>query len=174
MPDKKTLYEGRVFSLVREQVTLPNGREAQLDIIEHPGAAAILPVSEDRALLLLKQYRHAAGGFIWEIPAGTLDPGESPEECAHRELIEETGHKAGNLEKLASVTPVPGYSTEVIHIYLATDLSPASQNLDPDEVLSVHRLSPKEVREMLWKNEITDAKTLLAIHLAGDRLFTSG
>jgi len=166
MSKVEELYRGRVFSLVRETVDLPNGRRANLDIIQHPGAAAMLPVTDDGLFLLLKQYRHAVGEFIWEIPAGTLNPDESPTECAYREMEEETGYKAAKLEKLAVITPVPGYSTERIHIFLATGLSPSAQKLDNDEVLTVHSFSPGQVWSMLEKGEIIDSKTLCALLLA--------
>jgi ADP-ribose pyrophosphatase len=164
------IYKGRVFSLVREIVDLPNGRRANLDIIQHPGAAAMLPVTDKGLVLLLKQYRHAAGGFLWEIPAGTLNPDESPQQCAYREIEEETGYRAEKMEKLAVITPVPGYSTEKIHIFLATGLTASTQNLDQDEVLTVHAFSQNQVWAMLEKGEITDAKTICALLLAKSTL----
>ena len=166
MSNIEEIYKGRVFSLVRESVDLPNGRRASLDIIRHPGAAAMLPVTADGLILLLKQYRHAAGGFLWEIPAGTLNPNESPQQCAFREIEEETGYRAKKMEKLAEITPVPGYSTEKIHIFLATDLTASTQNLDQDEILSVHAFSQNQVWAMLEKGEIADAKTICALLLA--------
>ncbi len=173
MPPSDLLHQGRVFALMRDCVLLPTGAEAVFEVIRHPGAAAILPVTEEGEILLLKQFRHAAGGEIWEIPAGTLSPGESPLECARRELIEETGFSAASFEPLFSIVPVPGYSDEVIHLFLATRLSPAAQNLDPDEVLSVHRIPAAQVLDMAHRGEIRDAKTLSALFLAGPRLGAS-
>lgn len=170
---RELLYTGRVFSLVREEVTLPGGRRTSMDVIRHPGASAILPVTAEGDLLLLRQYRHAMGGEIWEIPAGTLDPGETPEQCAARELIEETGFAAGKLTFLSAITPVPGYSTEVIHLFLATDLWPREGELDPDEVLTVHPMPVSRAYEMAFSGEISDAKTLAGLLLARRLLFTS-
>lgn len=171
--DTEEIHKGRVFSLMRERVVLPNGRETSYEVIRHPGAAAMLPVTEKGEILLLRQHRQAAGGEIWEIPAGTLNPGENPEECARRELIEETGFSAANMELLSSILPVPGYSDEVIHLFLATGLSPAVQNLDPDEVISVFPFAASRVFAMVDSGEIRDGKSLCALFLAGRRgLFT--
>ncbi|MEW5734469.1 MAG: NUDIX hydrolase [Thermodesulfobacteriota bacterium] len=171
---RELLYKGRVFSLMREAVTLPGGRVTRMDIIRHPGAAAMVPVTDAGDVLLLRQYRHAVGGYIWEIPAGTMDPGETPEECAARELVEETGFAAERLERLSSITPVPGYSSEVIHLFLATGLVPRTGDLDHDEVLTVHATPISKVYEMAATGEITDAKTLAGLLLARTALFTSG
>ncbi|HSO19836.1 MAG TPA: NUDIX hydrolase, partial [Desulfosarcina sp.] len=133
------IKKGRVFDFYVEQVTLPNGVDLEMEIVRHPGAAAVVPLTDDGAVLLLRQFRHAAGGYIWEIPAGTLEPGEDALSCAHRELAEETGYRARQLEKLTEITPLPAYSDERIHLYLATGLEKAHQDLDADELLSVHR-----------------------------------
>ena len=161
-----TLHEGRVFKLVRENVTLENGVTIDLDIIHHPGASAIVPLTENNTLLMIKQYRHATGGFIWEIPAGTLDPKETPLQCAKRELIEETGFSAKAWQKLGGITPLPGYSDERIHIFLATDLTPASQDLDMDEILHVHRVSFDNAVRMVHRGEIEDGKTIAGLFMA--------
>jgi len=161
-----TLHEGRVFSLVTENVTLENGVTIDLDIIRHPGASAIVPLTENNTLLMIKQYRHATGGFIWEIPAGTLDPDETPLQCAKRELIEETGFSAKAWQRLGEITPLPGYSDERIHIFLATDLTPASQDLDMDEILHVHEISFDEAVKMIQRGEIEDGKTISGLFMA--------
>ncbi len=172
LPDKPhagreiTLHQGRVFKLVRENLTLSNGVETELDVIRHPGAAAIVPFLDRNTLLLLKQYRHAAGGFIWEIPAGTIDSGESPLTCARRELMEETGFSAGHMEKLGEITPLPAYSDERIHIFTATDLTPSRQHLDQDEILDVHRVSFDDALLMVRDNQIQDAKTISGLFMA--------
>ncbi|MDL2269613.1 NUDIX hydrolase [Desulfosarcina sp. OttesenSCG-928-A07] len=171
VPHHATLIrKGRVFDFCSENVTLPNGRTMDMDMVRHPGAAAMVPVTDDGKVLLLKQYRYAAGGFIWEIPAGTLNPGEDPYTCAGRELIEETGYAAGNLEKLTEITPTPGYSDERIHIYLATGLTPSHQHLDPDEILSVHPVPLDEALAMVADSRIQDAKTIVGLYLASLRL----
>jgi len=162
--------KGRVFELFTENITLPNGVTIDMEVIRHPGASAIVPVMDDRSILLLKQYRHAVGGFIWEIPAGTLDPDEDEKTCAERELIEETGYKARQMEKLGVITPLPAYSDERIHIYLASGLTRASQNLDADELLSVHPIGLQRALEMINEGSIQDAKTIAGLHLAVNRL----
>mgnify|MGYP006424018107 CR=1 FL=1 len=163
---KTTLHEGRIFRLERENVMLENGVVTELDVIRHPGAAAIVPFSRQNTLLLIKQYRHAAGGFIWEIPAGTRDPGESALACAKRELIEETGFSARDWVELGEITPLPAYSDERIHIFGATDLTPSKQNLDEDEILDVHKILFEDALSMIRNNEIQDAKTISGLFMA--------
>ena len=162
--------KGRVFELYSENITLPNGITMDMEVIRHPGAAAIVPVTDDGCILLLNQYRHAVGGFIWEIPAGTLDPDEDEMTCARRELTEETGYIAHKLEKLGVITPLPAYSDERIHIYLATGLTRAAQNLDDDELLSVHPFTMQAALAMIGEGKIQDAKTIASLHLAFNRL----
>ena len=163
---KSVLHQGRVFSLTRENITLDNGATIDIDIIRHPGASAIVAVSDDNKVVLIKQYRHAVGGYIWEIPAGTLNPQESPLACANRELIEETGFSARNWQKLGEITPVPGYSDERIHLFLAKELSPAVQKLDHDEMLNVHPVPFEEAIEMIHSGKIQDAKSITGLMMA--------
>ena len=167
---RKTLYQGRVFTLIRENVTLDNGVTADMEFVAHPGATAIIAMLNESRVLLLKQYRHSLREYIWEIPAGTLDPQESVINCAKRELIEETGYSADQWQKLAEITPVPGYSDEHIHIYLATELQPAEQNLDKDEIINVHEVEYDEAIEMIKTGEIQDAKSIAGLFLAFNRL----
>jgi len=157
------LHTGRAFSFELENVTLDNGETVDLEIVRHPGAAAIVPFVGNDTLILLKQYRHAIGNYIWEIPAGTLDAGESPIDCAKRELIEETGYTAAQWDKLGEITPVPGYSDERIHIFLADRLTPAEQNLDSDEILEVHEVKLAEAVEMIYQGKIQDSKSISGI-----------
>lgn len=164
------IKKGRVFELYTENITLPNGCTMDMEIIRHPGAAAIVAVMDDQSILLLKQYRHAVGGFIWEIPAGTLDPNEDEMNCATRELTEETGYKARQMEKLGVIIPLPAYSDERIHLYLASGLTRAAQNLDADELLSVHPVGLQEALAMIADGSIHDAKTIAGLHLAANRL----
>ncbi len=161
-----TLHKGRVFTLLRENVTLDNGVTVDLDVIRHPGASAVVPKSDDNKLILLKQYRHAIGDYIWEIPAGTLDPDETYLECAQRELTEETGFSANKWRNLGEIIPVPGYSDERIRIFLATDLLPAWQNLDKDEVLAVHEIKMDDAMDMIRKGAILDGKTISGLFMA--------
>jgi ADP-ribose pyrophosphatase len=164
------IKKGRVFEFYTENITLPNGVNIDMEIIRHPGAAAIVPLMDDHTVLLLKQYRHAVGGFIWEIPAGTLDPREDADRCARRELTEETGYTARHFEKLAEIIPLPAYSDERIHLFLATGLTKAAQDLDADELLFVHPMDLKEALKMIARGEIQDAKTIAGLQIVAARL----
>ena len=161
-----TLHRGRVFRLNRENVTLAHGITVDLDIIRHPGASAMVPLSNNSTVVLIKQYRHAVGDFIWEIPAGTLDPDETPLECAKRELAEETGFLADEWQKIGEITPVPGYSDERIHLFIAASLNPTEQKLDEDEMLNVHEVELNNAIEMIYKGVIQDGKTIAGLFMA--------
>ncbi len=163
---RETLHRGRVFDLVRETVTLGTGITVDMDVIRHPGATAIVPLADAATLILLRQYRHAIARFIWEIPAGTLDPGEDPLQCARRELAEEAGYRARHWTPVGRIFPVPGYSDEQIHVYLARELSPVSRALDPDEILDVHPIPVAEAWQMIKDGRIQDGKTIAGLHLA--------
>ncbi|MFP4474065.1 MAG: NUDIX hydrolase [Desulfatibacillaceae bacterium] len=170
MSNREVIYEGRVFSVTRDKVTLPNGRHAALEVVRHPGAAAIVPLTEGNDVLLLKQYRHAAGGYIWEIPAGTLEESETALACAKRELVEETGHSSEVWEELTTIIPSPGYGDERITIFLARGLANGIDlDLDTDEVLEVHTIPLKRALEMVRSGEISDAKTVCGLFLASLR-----
>ena len=159
----KNIYKGRIVTLNLETVTLPNGATVELEIIRHPGAAAIVPLKDERTVVLIRQYRHAAGGFIYEIPAGKLHPGEDPRACAARELEEEIGYRVSSLELLASIFTAPGFADEVIHIYQGTGLTPGTQNLNPDEVLDVIELSLDRAIAMIHDGTIRDGKTIVGL-----------
>ncbi len=160
------VHRGRVFDFTTERVTLTNGVTVNMEIIRHPGAAAIVPLTAAGEVILLQQYRHAVGGSLWEIPAGTMDADDrTPLACARRELVEETGFSAASWRALGELTPVPGYSDERIHLFLARDLTPASQNLDADEIVAVHRLPLAAVRQMVFDGRITDAKTIAGLFM---------
>ena len=161
-----TLHQGRVFNLVKENYTLDNGVTSEMDFIQHPGAAAMVPMLNSTDVILIKQYRHALREFIWEIPAGTLDPEESPLNCAQRELIEEIGYSAADWQQLGTITPLPGCSDERIHIFLASDLRRAEQNLDDDELLKVHPLKLEKALQMILTGDISDGKTISGLYLA--------
>jgi len=164
--NRTTIHQGKVFELIRENVTLENGTTTDVEFIEHPGATAVIPFLDDKRIVLLKQYRHALKKYIWEVPAGTLDPREEIISCAKRELIEETGYSAGQWHRLGEITPVPGYSNERIHIFLATGLQPADQNLDEDEVIQVQAVDFLKAIEMIGDGEIQDAKSIAGLFLA--------
>ena len=160
-----TLYTGKIFDVVLERVTLPNGAVKDREIVRHPGAAAMVPLLDDGRVVLIKQYRHAVGEFVWEIPAGTLEPEEAPMACARRELVEETGYEAANLEKLTEILPAPGYTDEHIHIFLATGLKPVNQRLEDDEVLELQPTVLETALAMVAQGEIRDAKTIAGLFL---------
>ena len=159
-------YQGKAFRVRRDQVRLPDGQLTRLDIVEHIGAVTILPLDADGRIWFVRQYRHAAAQELLELPAGTLEPGEPPEACARREIREETGLAAGELHKLGEFFLAPGYSTEYMHVFLATDLRPDPLPGDQDEFLSVEALPVGKVFEMIARGEIQDAKTLAALLLA--------
>jgi ADP-ribose pyrophosphatase len=160
---KEIIYHGRVFDLTLENVSLPNGVSVEMEIIRHPGAAAIVPLTSNQEILMLKQYRHAIGTYWWEIPAGTFDGKEEPLACAQRELAEETGYTARIWEPLGKLTPVPGYSDERIHLFMARDLIPTAQHLDFDEIIEVRALPLDQVVAMIVDGRIEDAKSIAAV-----------
>ncbi|HZN04324.1 MAG TPA: NUDIX hydrolase [Candidatus Polarisedimenticolia bacterium] len=160
------VYAGRLLKIDRDRVLLPNGGTTELEMVRHPGAAAVVPFITDQEILLVRQFRYAAQGFIYEVPAGTLHQGEAPEACAAREVQEEVGHRAGTLQHLASIYTTPGFTDEVIHLYTARDLEPAAQKLDHDEVLTVERLPFAEALRMIRDGRIVDAKSICALMLA--------
>ena len=162
----REIYRGRVVQLFVDAVTLPNGAQTEIEVIRHPGAAAVVPLDWNGDVLLIKQYRHAAGGFIYEVPAGKLDAGETPEACAARELVEEAGVEVGLIDRLGSILTTPGFTDEVIHLFLARDLAPAAQRLDADEVLHVERVSLARALAMCVSGELRDAKSICALYLA--------
>jgi ADP-ribose pyrophosphatase len=161
-----TVHQGRVFSLIRESITLENGFCTDVEFVQHPGATAIVAMQGPGQVILLSQYRHSLRRYIWEIPAGTLDPQESVSACAKRELIEETGYAADEWQKLGEITPAPGYSDERIHIFLASRLRPAERNLDQDELIQVHSVDWAKAMEMITLGEIQDGKSISALFLA--------
>jgi len=165
MSKSKHVFTGKVLTLNIDTVTLPNGVTIDLEIVRHPGAAAVVPLKDSGTVVLIKQFRHAAGGFIYEIPAGKLHPGEDPLHCAARELEEEIGWIAGRLERLTSMLTAPGFTDEVIHIYKATGLTAGRQQLDRDEVLEVLEISLEEAIKMIEAGTIRDAKTIVGLQL---------
>lgn len=159
----KQIYKGRVVTLNLETVTLPNQATVELEVVRHPGAAAVVPLKADGTVVLIRQYRLAAGGFIYEVPAGKLHPGEDPQQCAVRELEEEIGYRPARMDKLATFFTAPGFTDEVMHLFKATGLTPGAQKLDHDEVLEVVELSLKEAIELINDGTIRDAKTIVGL-----------
>lgn len=162
------LYEGKVVNLRRDLVMLPNGKQATREIVEHPGAVAVVPVLPDGRILMVRQFRHPVGIVLLEIPAGKLSPGEDPDECARRELEEETGYRAGKLARKASIFTGPGFTNEVIHIYIAENLIKTAANPDEDEFLAIVAWEPSQIRQMIRTGQICDAKTIAGIYLLQD------
>jgi ADP-ribose pyrophosphatase len=165
---RETIYEGCILSLHRDKVRLENGGEAFREIIEHSGGVAVLASPDGENILLVRQYRHAAGSELLELPAGKLEKGEEPALCALRELEEETGYRAQRVEFLGRYYATPGYDAEVLHLYRAYGLTPAAQALDADEFLSVVQMPCGEALAAVRDGRIIDAKTALALLLAGE------
>lgn len=156
-------YRGKFLEMVTEEVELPNGLTTTLDVIRHPGASAVVPILADGRVLLIRQYRYAAGGFILEVPAGKLDPGEQPEHCARRELEEETGLRAQRIEALGSILTTPGFTDERIHLFAAFDLLEVPQALEANEIIELVPTPFAEALDLIWSGEMTDAKSVVAL-----------
>ena len=162
------IYSGRVVNLDRDTVRFPDGSTGQLEMVRHPGASAVIPLldeprSADPRVILVRQFRHAANDFIWEIPAGRLDPGETPATCAHRELEEEIGMTADVLSRLTTIYTTPGFTDERIHIFLAQTLRPGKQRREKDEFMEVQTKKWSEAMTMVRAGDIKDAKTLVGL-----------
>jgi ADP-ribose pyrophosphatase len=165
--EKETLvYRGKIIDLSLELVTLPNGAKAELEIVRHPGGAAIVALDPEDRVCLLRQYRHAADGWLWELPAGKLDPGEPPLITAQRELQEEAGLHATRWETLGKIISSPGVFTEVVHLFLARDLSRVPANAEAHEVFEVHWVPFAEALAQARTGAIMDAKTLAGLFRA--------
>jgi ADP-ribose pyrophosphatase len=161
--DRRTIFDGKIVHLSVDRVQLPNGNVCDLEMIRHPGAAAVVPVDEAGNVLLVRQYRYAAAGWLYEVPAGKLDAEEPPEVCAAREVEEETGFKAGRLTEMGWIWTTPGFTDERIWLYLATELEASQQSLQADEVLSVERMPLTEAVNLASRGEIRDAKSVCAL-----------
>lgn len=162
---QKKKFSGRVLDLNVETHCLPDGRQSEFEIIRHPGGAAILPVLPDGRVLLIRQFRPAIGAMIYEIPAGRLEPGEPPLDCATRELQEETGYVASEVNSLGGFWSTPGFCDEYIHLFYARANDDAEQQLEPDEVIELCPMTLEEALSLIEKGEILDSKTLLSLLL---------
>lgn len=163
---RRPIFRGRIVDLGIETARLPDGRTVELEVVRHPRAAAIVPLHHDGTVSLVHQYRHAAGGMIYEVPAGVLEPGEPPEVCARRELAEEVQLRAERLDRLGAIHTTPGFTDEYIHLFLARDLAPADGTPEDDEYIRVVRMPLAEALERVRRGAITDAKTMCALFLA--------
>ena len=173
--DRRELYQGKVFRLDKDTVRFPDGSDSEFDIVRHPGAAAVVPFlsdpeGEEPQILLLRQFRYAADGYIYEIPAGRLDGGESPADCATRELKEETGCSADRIEPLFTMFTTPGFTDETIHVFMATGLTHGQSAREPDEFAELVVMRLSEALELIRDGAIPDGKTALALlYVAGFR-----
>lgn len=157
------IYTGRVIQVNVEEVRLPNDHVATLEIIHHPGGAAIAALDAEHRICLVRQYRHAAGGWIWELPAGKIDHKEPPLQTAQRELEEEAGRRAGQWRSLGEYLSSPGFLTEVVHLFLATELSVVAHQLEATEVLESHWIPFEQALSMAHSGELRDGKSLAAL-----------
>jgi 8-oxo-dGTP pyrophosphatase MutT (NUDIX family) len=163
-PEKQTVhYRGRVVTVTADEVVLPNGHHATLDVVHHPGGAAVVAVNAGQQVCLLRQYRYVAEGWIWELPAGKLEPHEPPLETAKRELIEEAGCSARHWQSLGSVLSSPGVFSEVLHLFHATGLEPSTVAHESAEVIEIHWIPFAEAYEWAMGGQIRDAKTIIAL-----------
>lgn len=165
--DTKLVFTGKFLRVRYDQVLLPDGKKATREVVEHPGAVAIVPLLPDFRVVFVKQYRYAVNDLLLEIPAGKLECGEEPTNCALRELKEETGFSAANIKKIAGFYTTPGFSNEFLHLFLANDLFFTEQHLDEDEFISIESYCPEQIQQLVKNGRICDAKTLLGLSLAG-------
>ena len=163
------IYRGRVFDVTRETVR-EGGKTYARECVQHPGGASVVAVFDDHTVALVRQYRHPARRYLLELPAGRLEEGERPEDCAARELVEEVGYRAGRLERLSDFYPTPGFCAEKLWVFLATGLTEATQQLEDDELVEVVRLPLRRALGMIAAREIEDAKTIIGLLLAAQRL----
>lgn len=163
---RKPVYQGRMLQLDIDTVTLPNGETLDLEIVHHPGGAAVVVLNDRQQVCLLRQYRHAAGGWLWELPAGKLEPDEQPRVTAARELQEEAGVTARQWDELGTVMVTPGFCDEVIHLYLARELAHGTARPGIHEVLEVHWIDFDEAISWLHNGSLQDAKTMIGLNLA--------
>jgi len=165
------VYRGRILNVDLDRVRFPDGSLGELEMIRHPGASAVVPLeilegASQPKVTLMRQYRYAAGGFVWEVPAGKLEPGETPERCAHRELEEETGLRAARMVALSAIYTTPGFTDEVIHLFAAWDLSKGETRHEASEFIELHEVALGRALEMIDEGDIVDAKTICALMLA--------
>lgn len=169
--ESRRVYSGRVLNLEIDTVHFPNGTVGELEIIRHPGASAVVPFldspdDDDPRILLIRQYRYAAGDYLFEVPAGRLDPGEAPMACAERELREETGYSAADLRELGGFFTTPGFIDEYIHVFLASGLTSGAPSHERDELITVQTLRLQTALDFAARGHIIDGKTIVALFLA--------
>jgi len=166
MTERRHVYSGKVVDLSIETAELPNGHSIELEVIRHPGGAAVVAMDDKGQLCLLRQYRHAVGGWIWELPAGKCEGAEDPLHTAQRELEEEAGLRASDWQKLGNTYTTPGFCDEIIHLYLARQLSVTTQRPEHHELLACHWIPISQAWEWSLDGTLRDAKSLIGLHLA--------
>jgi ADP-ribose pyrophosphatase len=167
--DHRLVYRGRILTLEVDKIIEPSGIEVEREVVRHAGAAVMIALTRDQKLVLIRQFRYAVDQFLWEVPAGHIAPGESPEDTARRELVEETGYYARCLEKLVAVYPSPGFSDEMMHLFLATELEERAACPEDDESIEVGLYSLEDAEAMASTGQIRDGKTLLSLMLLKNR-----
>ena len=160
-------FKGKLIKVATQRRRLPNGRLVNLEIIKHPGAALIIPFLDKNRIVVIRQFRAVINSYLYELPAGTLNPKERPLACAKREVIEEAGYASNHITLLGKIYPVPGYSTEIIWIFKADKLKKAKISSDPDEIIKVCVFNRAQVRNLFAKKKIVDAKTISALVFCG-------
>lgn len=164
--DSRTVHQGRAFGTLRDRVRLPNGRETTMDVVRHPASVILVPMPDPERVILVRQYRYAVDGWIWELPAGNVEPGEDPEAAARRECAEETGRTPVTVERIGAFYPTPGYCDEVMIFYRLSGLAAESNlALDADEVLEPRVFLLHEARRMVAEGPVADMKTALGLRL---------
>ena len=171
---RKSIYRGQVIDVGLDRIELPNGQQAELEIVRHPGGAAVVALDANQRVCLLRQYRHAAGGWLWELPAGKIDPGEAPFSTARRELEEEAGVVADTWLPLGHMHSSPGVFTEVIHLYLARGLRSVGHDHEDHEIIAIHWIPFEEALRRANDGALTDAKTLIGLFRAAAHLHGAG
>jgi len=166
------IYSGKIFDVYRDEVILPNGKVVLRETVNHSGAVAVVPI-EKSEIILVKQFRYPTGEEILEIPAGKLNKDESPERCAKRELEEEIGFKAGMIKKVMEFYLAPGYSSEMLHLFIAWDLKKSQQTLDGDEFLQIYRCPKEDAVKLIMEKKVRDAKTIIGLFLLQDYMAVS-
>ena len=162
----RSIYQGRILQLGIESLTLPNGEKLDLEIVRHPGGAAVVALDDRQQLCLLRQYRHASGGWLWELPAGKLETGEYPQATAKRELLEEAGVQADQWQFLGDILVTPGFCDEVIHLFLARGLTRLDAQPERHEVIEVHWIPFEQAMTRVFDGTFRDAKTMLGLMLS--------
>ncbi|MDF2877382.1 MAG: pyrophosphohydrolase including oxidative damage repair enzyme [Clostridia bacterium] len=164
--NREIVYKGKIFDVAEDTIEIEKGKVTKWDLVLHNGATAIVPITENNEIILVRQYRNAENGELLEIPAGKLEKGEDPYDCAMRELEEETGYRAGHMEKVCAMFSAVGFSDEKLHLYIATQLRLGQQDLDEDEYITLEKYPLSQAVNMIFEGTIQDSKTIVGIFAA--------